>query len=176
MQYVKSALGVQKLLFNAAYTASRSRNICCHCLVCLLFPETFCTCKGAFFSLPVSSSVWRTIRRFRGSRSVTKLPTKLHHQADLLLLHHGVSSVRLVDSWLCIKLIKCLSTKSYWVHCINLLISIFVVLSLVVFGQFAVFQTAMNDSVELFDGANENARLLSSLAGSHSGESTRCVS
>lgn len=40
-----------------------------------------------------------------------------------------------------------------------------------VFGQFAVFQTAMNDSVELFDGANENAQLLSSLAGSHSGES-----
>ncbi|KAM4592287.1 CUB and sushi domain-containing protein 1-like [Odontesthes bonariensis] len=40
----------------------------------------------------------------------------------------------------------------------------------VVFGQFAVFQTAMNDSVELFDGASENARLLSSLAGSHSGE------
>ncbi|KAJ4947677.1 hypothetical protein JOQ06_009710, partial [Pogonophryne albipinna] len=40
----------------------------------------------------------------------------------------------------------------------------------VVFGQFAVFQTAMNDSVELFDGADENARLLSSLAGSHSGE------
>lgn len=40
----------------------------------------------------------------------------------------------------------------------------------VVFGQFAVFQTAMNDSVELFDGANENARLLSSLAGSHSGK------
>uniref|UniRef100_A0A669CRE9 CUB and Sushi multiple domains 1 n=1 Tax=Oreochromis niloticus TaxID=8128 RepID=A0A669CRE9_ORENI len=42
----------------------------------------------------------------------------------------------------------------------------------VVFGQFAVFQTAMNDSVELFDGPNDNARLLSSLAGSHSGEST----
>uniref|UniRef100_A0AAX7V257 CUB and Sushi multiple domains 1 n=1 Tax=Astatotilapia calliptera TaxID=8154 RepID=A0AAX7V257_ASTCA len=41
-----------------------------------------------------------------------------------------------------------------------------------VFGQFAVFQTAMNDSVELFDGPNDNARLLSSLAGSHSGEST----
>ncbi|XP_047218456.1 CUB and sushi domain-containing protein 1-like [Girardinichthys multiradiatus] len=40
----------------------------------------------------------------------------------------------------------------------------------VVFGQFAVFLTAMNDSVELFDGANDNARLLSSLAGSHSGE------
>lgn len=43
----------------------------------------------------------------------------------------------------------------------------------VVFGQFAVFQTAMNDSVELFDGANENSRLLSSLAGSHSGESPK---
>ncbi|KAJ8250433.1 hypothetical protein COCON_G00223550 [Conger conger] len=40
----------------------------------------------------------------------------------------------------------------------------------VVFGQFAYFQTAMNDSVELFDGATQNARLLSSLAGSHSGE------
>uniref|UniRef100_A0AAZ3P372 CUB and sushi domain-containing protein 1 n=1 Tax=Oncorhynchus tshawytscha TaxID=74940 RepID=A0AAZ3P372_ONCTS len=40
----------------------------------------------------------------------------------------------------------------------------------VVFGQFAYFQTTMNDSVELFDGANQNARLLSSLAGSHSGE------
>lgn len=50
------------------------------------------------------------------------------------------------------------------------LISIFISSSSVVFGQFAVFQTAMNDSVELFDGANENARLLSSLAGSHSGK------
>ncbi|XP_046885306.1 CUB and sushi domain-containing protein 1-like [Hypomesus transpacificus] len=40
----------------------------------------------------------------------------------------------------------------------------------VVFGQFAFFQTAMNDSVELFDGANQITRLLSSLAGSHSGE------
>uniref|UniRef100_A0A671PAP2 CUB and sushi domain-containing protein 1-like n=1 Tax=Sinocyclocheilus anshuiensis TaxID=1608454 RepID=A0A671PAP2_9TELE len=39
----------------------------------------------------------------------------------------------------------------------------------VVFGQFAYFQTAMNDSVELFDGPNQNSRLLSSLAGSHSG-------
>lgn len=50
-------------------------------------------------------------------------------------------------------------------------LSVFVSMTfLVVFGQFAVFQTAMNDSVELFDGANDNARLLSSLAGSHSGE------
>ncbi|MBN3320802.1 CSMD1 protein, partial [Atractosteus spatula] len=40
----------------------------------------------------------------------------------------------------------------------------------VVFGQFAYFQTAMNDSVELFDGASQNARLLSSLAGTHTGE------
>ncbi|XP_072565430.1 CUB and sushi domain-containing protein 1a isoform X1 [Paramormyrops kingsleyae] len=40
----------------------------------------------------------------------------------------------------------------------------------VVFGQFAYFQTTMNDSVELFDGANQNARLLSSLSGFHSGE------
>ncbi|XP_048865206.1 CUB and sushi domain-containing protein 1-like isoform X4 [Brienomyrus brachyistius] len=40
----------------------------------------------------------------------------------------------------------------------------------VVFGQFAYFQTTMNDSVELFDGANQNARLLSLLSGFHSGE------
>lgn len=61
---------------------------------------------------------------------------------------------------------------SYWVSRMSQLIYIFILSSSVVFGQFAVFQTAMNDSVELFDGANENARLLSSLAGSHSGEST----
>lgn len=118
------------------------------------------------------SSVWRTVRGLRGSCSVTKLPTKLHHQADLLLLHHGVSSVWWVDSRLCIKPKKYLRIKSYLVNCIRPLIYIFILSSSVVFGQFAVFQTAMNDSVELFDGANENARLLSSLAGSHSGEST----
>jgi len=47
---------------------------------------------------------------------------------------------------------------------------VFHCVSLVVFGQFAYFQTAMNDSVELFDGPNQNSRLLSSLAGSHSGK------
>ncbi|KAM5312551.1 CUB and sushi domain-containing protein 1 [Glossophaga mutica] len=40
----------------------------------------------------------------------------------------------------------------------------------VVFGQFAYFQTALNDVAELFDGAHPQARLLSSLSGSHSGE------
>uniref|UniRef100_A0A8D0BPV5 CUB and Sushi multiple domains 1 n=1 Tax=Salvator merianae TaxID=96440 RepID=A0A8D0BPV5_SALMN len=40
----------------------------------------------------------------------------------------------------------------------------------VVFGQFAFFQTALNDVVELFDGEHQQARLLSSLSGSHSGE------
>lgn len=40
---------------------------------------------------------------------------------------------------------------------------------LVVFGQFAYFQTALNDVAELFDGENSQARLLSSLSGSHSG-------
>ncbi|KAI1241194.1 hypothetical protein IHE44_0009660 [Lamprotornis superbus] len=38
----------------------------------------------------------------------------------------------------------------------------------VVFGQFAYFQTALNDVAELFDGENSQARLLSSLSGSHS--------
>lgn len=40
----------------------------------------------------------------------------------------------------------------------------------VVFGQFAYFQTALNDVVELFDGEHQHARLLSSLSGSHSGK------
>ncbi|XP_035867009.1 CUB and sushi domain-containing protein 1 [Phyllostomus discolor] len=40
----------------------------------------------------------------------------------------------------------------------------------VVFGQFAYFQTALSDVAELFDGARPQARLLSSLSGSHSGE------
>ncbi|XP_072264529.1 CUB and sushi domain-containing protein 1 [Pyxicephalus adspersus] len=40
----------------------------------------------------------------------------------------------------------------------------------VVFGQFAYFQTALNDLVELFDGAHSQSRLLSSLSGSHTGE------
>ncbi|KAK2094000.1 CUB and sushi domain-containing protein 1, partial [Saguinus oedipus] len=39
-----------------------------------------------------------------------------------------------------------------------------------VFGQFAHFQTALNDLAELFDGTHAQARLLSSLSGSHSGE------
>ncbi|XP_029427966.1 CUB and sushi domain-containing protein 2 isoform X2 [Rhinatrema bivittatum] len=41
----------------------------------------------------------------------------------------------------------------------------------VVFGQFTFFQTALNDVVEVHDGPSQQARLLSSLSGSHTGES-----
>ncbi|KAB5530866.1 hypothetical protein PHYPO_G00134270 [Pangasianodon hypophthalmus] len=41
----------------------------------------------------------------------------------------------------------------------------------VVFSQFAFFQTALNDVVEVYDGPTQHARVLSSLSGSHSGES-----
>ncbi|XP_036410979.1 CUB and sushi domain-containing protein 2 [Megalops cyprinoides] len=41
----------------------------------------------------------------------------------------------------------------------------------VVFGQFAFFQTALNDVVEVYDGATQHARVLSSLSGAHTGES-----
>ncbi|XP_072628144.1 CUB and sushi domain-containing protein 2 isoform X6 [Canis lupus baileyi] len=41
----------------------------------------------------------------------------------------------------------------------------------VVFGQFAFFHTALNDVVEVHDGHSPHARLLSSLSGSHTGES-----
>ncbi|XP_019508240.1 PREDICTED: CUB and sushi domain-containing protein 1 [Hipposideros armiger] len=48
------------------------------------------------------------------------------------------------------------------------LYSITVPKEFVVFGQFAYFQTALNDLAELFDGTHPQARLLSSLSGSHS--------
>uniref|UniRef100_A0A8C9TSU0 CUB and Sushi multiple domains 2 n=1 Tax=Scleropages formosus TaxID=113540 RepID=A0A8C9TSU0_SCLFO len=41
----------------------------------------------------------------------------------------------------------------------------------VVFGQFAFFQTALNDVVEVYDGATQHSRVLSSLSGAHTGES-----
>uniref|UniRef100_A0A2K6GKD7 CUB and Sushi multiple domains 2 n=1 Tax=Propithecus coquereli TaxID=379532 RepID=A0A2K6GKD7_PROCO len=43
--------------------------------------------------------------------------------------------------------------------------------SRVVFGQFAFFHTALNDVVEVHDGHSQHSRLLSSLSGSHTGES-----
>uniref|UniRef100_A0A8C7F586 CUB and Sushi multiple domains 2 n=1 Tax=Oncorhynchus kisutch TaxID=8019 RepID=A0A8C7F586_ONCKI len=41
----------------------------------------------------------------------------------------------------------------------------------VVFSQFAFFQTALNDVVEIYDGATQHSRVLSSLSGTHTGES-----
>uniref|UniRef100_A0AAY4DQL8 CUB and Sushi multiple domains 2 n=1 Tax=Denticeps clupeoides TaxID=299321 RepID=A0AAY4DQL8_9TELE len=41
----------------------------------------------------------------------------------------------------------------------------------VVFSQFAFFHTALNDVVEVYDGPTQHARVLSSLSGSHTGES-----
>lgn len=39
-----------------------------------------------------------------------------------------------------------------------------------VFGQFAFFQTALHDIIEVHDGPTQHSRLLSSLSGSHTGE------
>lgn len=44
---------------------------------------------------------------------------------------------------------------------------------LVVFSQFAFFQTALNDIVEVYDGATQHSRVLSSLSGAHTGTHTR---
>ncbi|KAM7373267.1 hypothetical protein PAMP_008132 [Pampus punctatissimus] len=41
----------------------------------------------------------------------------------------------------------------------------------VLFGQFVLFQTSLNDVVEIYDGPTQQNILLSSLSGSHSGES-----
>lgn len=40
----------------------------------------------------------------------------------------------------------------------------------VVFSQFAFFQTALNDVVEVYDGPTQHSRVLSSLSGAHSGQ------
>lgn len=53
-------------------------------------------------------------------------------------------------------------------------ISVFVTfplfLSAVLFGQFVLFQTSLNDVVEIYDGPTPQNTLLSSMSGSHSGE------
>uniref|UniRef100_A0A8C1PHK2 CUB and Sushi multiple domains 3a n=1 Tax=Cyprinus carpio TaxID=7962 RepID=A0A8C1PHK2_CYPCA len=41
----------------------------------------------------------------------------------------------------------------------------------VLFGQFVLFQTSLNDVVDIYDGPTQQSSLLSSLSGSHSGES-----
>lgn len=54
------------------------------------------------------------------------------------------------------------------------LISLYVISSLffspVLFGQFVLFQTSLNDVVEIYDGPTQQNTLLSSLSGSHSGK------
>lgn len=45
----------------------------------------------------------------------------------------------------------------------------------VVFGQFAFFQTALHDIIEVHDGPNQHSRLLSSLSGSHTGKKRFCL-
>uniref|UniRef100_A0A8C6QR27 CUB and Sushi multiple domains 3 n=1 Tax=Nannospalax galili TaxID=1026970 RepID=A0A8C6QR27_NANGA len=53
----------------------------------------------------------------------------------------------------------------------NCVYSIAVPKEFVVFGQFVFFQTSLHDVVEVFDGPTQQSPLLSSLSGSHSGES-----
>lgn len=40
----------------------------------------------------------------------------------------------------------------------------------VLFGQFVLFQTSLNDVVDIYDGPTQQSPLLSSLSGSHSGK------
>lgn len=44
-----------------------------------------------------------------------------------------------------------------------------------VFSQFAFFHTALNDIVEVYDGATQHARVLSSLSGAHTGTQTKIL-
>uniref|UniRef100_A0A8C6YAA3 CUB and Sushi multiple domains 3 n=1 Tax=Naja naja TaxID=35670 RepID=A0A8C6YAA3_NAJNA len=53
----------------------------------------------------------------------------------------------------------------------NCIYSIAVPKEFVVFGQFVFFQTSLHDVVEVYDGPTQQSSLLSSLSGSHSGES-----
>lgn len=45
-----------------------------------------------------------------------------------------------------------------------------------VFSQFAFFQTALNDIVEVYDGPTQHSRVLSSLSGAHTGTQTKLLS
>eukprot|EP00062_Callorhinchus_milii_P016178 gi/632967218/ref/XP_007899854.1/ PREDICTED: CUB and sushi domain-containing protein 3 [Callorhinchus milii] len=53
----------------------------------------------------------------------------------------------------------------------NCIYSISVPREFVVFGQFVFFQTSLHDVVDIYDGPTQQAPLLTSLSGSHSGES-----
>ncbi|KAG9478625.1 hypothetical protein GDO78_012335 [Eleutherodactylus coqui] len=53
----------------------------------------------------------------------------------------------------------------------NCVFSVAVPKEFVVFGQFVFFQTSLHDVVEVYDGTTQQSPLLSSLSGSHSGES-----
>ncbi|XP_067832359.1 CUB and sushi domain-containing protein 3 [Heptranchias perlo] len=53
----------------------------------------------------------------------------------------------------------------------NCVYSITVSREFVVFGQFVFFQTSLHDVVDIYDGPTQQASLLTSLSGSHSGES-----
>ncbi|XP_078253265.1 CUB and sushi domain-containing protein 3 isoform X2 [Rhinoraja longicauda] len=53
----------------------------------------------------------------------------------------------------------------------NCVYSITVSREFVVFGQFVFFQTSLHDVVDIYDGPTQQALLLTSLSGSHSGES-----
>lgn len=44
-----------------------------------------------------------------------------------------------------------------------------------VFSQFAFFQTALNDIVEVYDGPTQHSRVLSSLSGAHTGIQTKLI-
>lgn len=44
-----------------------------------------------------------------------------------------------------------------------------------VFSQFAFFQTALTDVVEVYDGATQHSRILSSLSGAHTGTLTKTL-
>nr|DBA24038.1 TPA: hypothetical protein GDO54_011744 [Pyxicephalus adspersus] len=53
----------------------------------------------------------------------------------------------------------------------NCVYSVAVPKEFVVFGQFVFFQTSLHDVIEVYDGTTQQSPLLSSLSGSHSGES-----
>ncbi|KAL2080247.1 hypothetical protein ACEWY4_024040 [Coilia grayii] len=65
---------------------------------------------------------------------------------------------------LSMNLLKCtvMSSKTKWQRQLGIP---------VLFGQFVLFQTSLNDVVDIYDGPTQQSPLLSSLSGSHSGES-----
>lgn len=96
-----------------------------------------------------------------------------HEPGHFICIFYGLWGCRVMIPEFCLQVL--LSKMSFVFFTPSAFFSFSVstcLLLIVVFSQFAFFQTALNDVVEVYDGPTQHARVLSSLSGSHSGQHT----